>query len=281
MSTPVQPPSDGSPPRIVWYAWSVAGACLCAFLLWHWGNALFPTSARGWDPSRTITALLVVFAPLAMMASALLPGVDAQTSHRWVRRIIMAHAALAFGLSPVACGAGMAGYDVGIGLGVFAFFAGCIDALVLTTSPYRDAPRDVVRVYRWSLLSLAAAVPLWSFANIGIVAWQATRIAGDEPYCLQVQRSVRGGGYKPLESILGMNGLVMRAVKGRHLYMSYHAVLVVGTGRDQRMFNWSYRRQSFMPARAGDYLALSDRPACDPRPSFLSSLPLIASRSAP
>src|SRR5207344_1609854 len=82
--------------------------------------------------------------------------------------------------------------------GLFAFGAVLIDLVILFWSPWTGFDPEDVRIYRTAQLRLVgipvAALVIWSFANSGVMVWQAQYIADGKPYCLQV--AARAYGYK-------------------------------------------------------------------------------------
>lgn len=99
------------------------------------------------------------------------------------------------------------------------------------------------------------------------VADQAESVAGDAPYCIQVASNV--GGYDAASTLLDLSGLTMWARGNSNGgYLQYHAVLVVGTGAEPRLFNWSYRQRT--------WTRLAGKPVvyCRPQPGFVQQLPI-------
>lgn len=97
--------------------------------------------------------------------------------------------------------------------------------------------------------------------NIQKVIDNAEEIAGNEPYCIQVNG---GNDYKEALSLSDFSGKNMRGAE----HGNYHAILVIGDVYKPKLLNWSYKKDSFLP----DVYAV---PAiyCTPRLHFAKTLP--------
>jgi hypothetical protein len=99
------------------------------------------------------------------------------------------------------------------------------------------------------------------------IAEQARTLAGAAPYCIQA--ATRDGAYAPAETLMDLSALTLWATNTGGHSSQFHAVLVVGDAQPQ-LFNWSYRRRSFMPLPAGREVV-----HCRPQPRFADALPLL------
>jgi hypothetical protein len=133
-----------------------------------------------------------------------------------------------------------------------------------------------VHTYRTFQLRLAggalAAIAIWSFANIGLVAGQAQYLANGRPYCIQM--AGRGYGYKPVTSLLDMNGLRLRALSDEHgIPVGFHALLVVDTGNGLEARNWSYLFQYFVRIKQDPRVRSDWLQSCQLRKDYALQLP--------
>lgn len=135
------------------------------------------------------------------------------------------------------------------------------------------------------VLTVIGVAIIWPFAQIGIIAAQAQYFAKGRPYCIQVDRDDRSLYYKPVGSLMEMNGLTMYAPfvngggSGDHgwLQWTFHAVLAIDAGGALEWRNWSYWHQHFdrlTPQQAeAAHLWKAD---CQPQADFAFELPLLA-----
>jgi hypothetical protein len=65
------------------------------------------------------------------------------------------------------------------------------------------------------------------------------------------------------------------------MYMQHHAILLAGTGAEQRLFHWSYRRGTFEPGVLnGETSGGGPAITCVPAPSFTGTLAILLARSS-
>jgi len=112
-----------------------------------------------------------------------------------------------------------------------------------------------------------AAIPLgfavWSIANIGIVKVNAQLVSQGEPYCLLVSDGrIFASSYRKVPDDLGLIGWRMFSPRGAGgsgdcCQWDFHALLLT---QGSRLFNWSYRTQSFerLSTQSRQYLGLEN-----------------------
>jgi len=83
----------------------------------------------------------------------------------------------------------------------------------------------------------------WSQANIDHVIKSAEKIAGNEPYCIDVSS---GNDYKEATSQSDFSGYRMRAPHSWGWYATHHAILAIGSGVQPEIYHWSYNNKSFI-----------------------------------
>lgn len=95
----------------------------------------------------------------------------------------------------------------------------------------------------------------------------ATKIAGADPYCIQVP-ATRGEGYRQVQSKKDMGAISMTV---RHdpseFVTAHHAVLVVQKDSQVKLFHWSYERSEFVWGTLW-----STKIHCAPTPYFLKTI---------
>ena len=132
----------------------------------------------------------------------------------------------------------------------------------------REAWRLFFATGRWSLAGMLVAVA----ATPVFVGAGAAEVAGDARHCIQV--ADRHGGHRPVRSMLDLSFLTMKAA-----YMhgeQQHALLIVESGPERRLYNWSYRQLGFV-----NQAAYRDNPrywpalTCQPRQDFAERLPYV------
>ena len=79
----------------------------------------------------------------------------------------------------------------------------------------------------------------WYEGNIQKVIDSAVQIAGDEPYCIQVNG---GNDYKEALALSDFSGKNMQGKE----HGNYHAILVIGDVYKPKLLNWSYRQENFV-----------------------------------
>lgn len=79
----------------------------------------------------------------------------------------------------------------------------------------------------------------WAEENIYWVINSAEEIAGNEPYCIQVNGGI---DYKEALALSDLSGNNMRGAE----LGNYHAILVIGDVSKPKLLNWSYNRKSFL-----------------------------------
>jgi hypothetical protein len=138
------------------------------------------------------------------------------------------------------------------------------------------------------ILTMIGAAVIWPFAQIGVIAAQAQYFAMGRVYCIEVNRDDRSLSYKPVGSLMEMNGFTMYAPflnfggSGDHgsRQWTFHAVLAVDAGNSLEMRNWSYRHQHFDRLTPQQAEATNLRQAdCQPQADFVFALPLLANPS--
>jgi hypothetical protein len=144
-----------------------------------------------------------------------------------------------------------------------------------------------------------AAVFAWSFATIGLVAWQAETTAGGQRYCMTVPIDSEAH-YRPVASLFDLRGLKLQApvtpiVAGAPgSRRSNHLLLHVASGPDPKhaegneyhltFWHWSYRQWHFLPSEPWTIDPWEDigiRPthnSCVAETHFVRRLPIFSPR---
>ena len=147
--------------------------------------------------------------------------------------------------------------------------------LILPRSTAKIIPRPLFLTTMVSIAGVMTLLAVWSCTTVWIVQWRVAQKAGSLPYCIQV-RSYESQ-YRPATSQSDISGFQMQG-KWNHGATSYkwqdfHAVLIVQREDDLHYYNWSYRRQNFVPitqrARKNLYLL---SPSCEPTSHFITTL---------
>lgn len=148
------------------------------------------------------------------------------------------------------------------------------------------SPSEARAIRRWTkiILAVTAAAIVWPFVQIGLIAAQAQYFASGRPYCIEIS----GGRflfYKPVGSLLQLNGFVLRAPYSNgggsgstgSLPLTFHALLAIETGGAPEWRNWSYWSQHFdrLTPEQAKAAYLYDV-ACPPQVDFVFTLPLRA-----
>jgi hypothetical protein len=251
------------------------GSAICTLLLFAIIWVVTPNSGGHWPANWIVLWILLFFAPLALLLWAVTaaPSWEAH-AYKWTRRSIQVHAVIASLTTLAGCAAALRPEFLLYGL--FAFGAVLIDLVILFWSPWTGFDPEDVRIYRTAQLRLVgipvAALVIWSFANSGVMVWQAQYIADGKPYCLQV--AARAYGYKPVTSLLDLNGLTMHATSDKHgERVAVDAVLVVDIGGGFERRYWSYLLQQFRRMQESPS-AQSRIGACQPSIDFGLQLPV-------
>ncbi|PVE26348.1 hypothetical protein DC522_00890 [Microvirga sp. KLBC 81] len=254
------------------------GCGLCAFAMYQ--LVWFIHSVDSWGAANKSGAIgLLFFAPVSTFVWSALPRSRNPTEiYTKVRHAILLHAVLTFLLVLVLnIATGLEKIDWLI-LAIIGIF---VDLTLVGLGPWIVEDFSTIQFYRKSILisngCLVIALLTWSCANIGLVAWNAEKIAAERPYCLQVSRN-RFGGYRQVGSLFDLSGLAMQAPSKDHLHFSFHSVLVIQSDSGFDWYNWSYRRSQFMPISEEDLasgvIGMSE-PDCKLQLNFVSSLPAI------
>jgi hypothetical protein len=243
----------------------VVSAVLCATCSFIFVLMIHPDSSTNWDAPTIIVCTVALFAPLVLAIWSLI----AWPSWRgralwWTRRLIACHLILT-AATPLLV---LSSYFVYALLQVLEAALGgvLLDILVLVLGPPASSAPKVLRLYASSLLALSAAglgaLFTWSFATIGLVAWQAETTAGEQRYCMTVPVDSEAH-YRPVASLFDLRGLKLRApvtpsVAGAPgSRRSNHLLLHVANGADPKhtedgedhltFWHWSYRQWRFLP----------------------------------
>ena len=137
-------------------------------------------------------------------------------------------------------------------------------------------PLSVIVVLTPAAIQVSAAVS---------AAWQASTIAGGDPYCLQVETRRGEWPWRASRPVSAWSDLLkMESVHGTiggtgEYSLFYHAVLVVRRNGTDELRNWSYRRMAFdgmTQERQYDWVRHLNEPVCTPVRGFLGGLPVFA-----
>jgi hypothetical protein len=252
---------------------ATVGSAICTLLLFVFICVVTPNSGGHWPANWVVLWILLFFAPLVILLWAMVAGRSwEEQAYKWTRRSIQLHAVIALLTTLAGCAAIRPGFSL---YGLFGFGSVLIDLLILFWSPWVGFDPEDVDTYRTAQLRLVgipvAALVLWSFANSGLMVLQAQYIAGGKPYCIEV--AGRAYDYKPVTSLLDMNGLTMHAISDKHGQpVAFDAVLIVDTGSGFERRNWSYLLQQFRPIQQSP--AQLRTAACQPRTDFGLQLPV-------
>ncbi len=262
---------------------SLAGALLCAVSISYFIWSIHHSSGGSWSVFGLLLSIGIMFAPLAMLAWSVVAKSEWRvSSYIWVRRLIQFHIAAMFVLGLLAV---LFGHLIAIAV-ILARIAWVlpIDLFILLLSPWKKAEVAHVTFYRYAVLLLGggtfAGLFIWSYANIGIVAWQAEATADNRSYCLQVKGYNRER-YRSVTSLMDLHGVRMQTPysgggnTSATWQWSYHAVLLVEADGVLEWWNWSYRQQRFVPTfYLGKRVITKEPPApCDLKVNFVRQLP--------
>lgn len=95
--------------------------------------------------------------------------------------------------------------------------------------------------------SMSCAVSIAAVAAYAVktgldVQSAARKTANGQPFCIQ-------SGNAPVDNILGLSFLTLRAPRTDYSYLNYHGLLVVKQQESALYYNWSYWFQDFLPAK--------------------------------
>lgn len=266
---------------------SILGGGLCGFLLWQYLVLVYPNGTTRWDAGETgLWAITLFFAPWLLLGWSLLAVQRWRIQHfRWVRRCIWLHyvGTLLFTLAHCVSLPGQSWQNPGYGL--LASMGGMADLAILVLTPSGSSDADTLRTFRNSMLTLAGGslivLWVWSLGNILLVKWQAEKLAGVHPYCLQLGGEGRQAfDYRQAASLFDLSGLRMRVLYtnaggSTDFQWTFHAMLVVVKDSAFEYWNWSYKRGNFVLITDASRQALSipAMPTCRPSVGFVGSLP--------
>ena len=102
-------------------------------------------------------------------------------------------------------------------------------------------PKYIIYLICILIIFVASYMKLTSFykGNIQKVIDSAEEIAGNEPYCIQVNG---GNDYKEALALSDLSGKNMQGAE----HGNYHAILVIGDVFKPKLLNWSYNKESFL-----------------------------------
>jgi hypothetical protein len=128
-------------------------------------------------------------------------------------------------------------------------------------------------------LAIGAFVIAVGAVTSALVVRAAQKIAGAEPYCIQVADG--RADYRPARSWLDLSVWTMWAMRESALFMQHHAILVAGDAANPRLSHWSYRQLAFVPGvRNGEIEGHGPTVTCIPARDFAHArLALLAGTS--
>lgn len=244
---------------------AIASAVLCATCSFIFVLMIDPDSSTDWDAPTIIVWTIALFAPLALAIYSLVTWPSWRSRALWWARLLIAcHLVLAASIPLLV----LSSYFAYALLQVLeaALGGALLDILILVLGPPASSAPEVLRLYGRSLLALSTtglgALFAWSFATIGLVAWQAETTAGEQRYCMTVPIDSEAH-YRPAASLFDLRGLKLRApvtpsVAGapgssRSNHLLLHVVSHIDPkhaedGEDRVTFwHWSYRQWRFLP----------------------------------
>ncbi|MGG7537292.1 hypothetical protein [Rhizobium sp. 12,4] len=243
---------------------------MAGILLW----SLHPIAYDTWHITPVLISLLWFSGPLLAFAISAGALILDQPASRLMKRAAAVH----FGVS-LAVGLVVLLTDQ-FGPATWLLLAALVDLPILALAPGRiDSQRAVKLLHMVVVSSVAgpiAALFLWSALNIKIVEWRALAVSGSHPYCVQVPKDYLGQ-YKAVTRRAELAGLRMRTPftnggGSTDYQFAFHAVLVVRHDEGDRLYNWSYFAQSFVPVSDSAIKGLTLRADCEPMVAFFDAL---------
>jgi hypothetical protein len=282
---------------------AVASAVLCAMCSFIFVVMIHPDSSTDWDAPTIIVWIITLFAPLALVIWSFIAWPSLRSRALWwTRRLIACHLIFAVAAPILTLLLDFAYVFQMLGA---AFGGVLLDILVLILGPPASSAPNVLRLYASSLLALSAAALgalfAWSFATIGLVAWQAETTAGEQRYCMTVPIDSEAH-YRPVASLFDLRGLKLRApvtpsVAGAPgSRRSNHLLLHAANGADPKhteggedrvtFWHWSHRQRRFLPPELwtlspdpwGDIGIRPTRNSCVAEAHFVRHLPIFSPR---
>ncbi|MBB4194870.1 hypothetical protein [Rhizobium aethiopicum] len=241
---------------------------MAGIFLW----SVHPIAYDSWHIAPVLISLLWFSGPLVAFAISAGALIMDQPASRLMKRAVAVH----FGVS-LAVGLVVSVTDqISPAIWLFLLLAALVDLPILALAPgWIDSPRAVKLLHMVVASSVAgpiAALFLWSALNIKIVEWRALAVAGSHPYCVQVPKDYLGQ-YKAVTQRAELAGLRMRTPftnggGSTDYQFAFHAVLVVRNDGKDRLYNWSYFAQSFVPVSDSAIKGLTLRADCEPMVAF-------------
>lgn len=242
---------------------AVTSAVLCATCSFIFVLMIHPDSSMDWNAPTIIVWVVTLFAPLALVIWSFIAWPFWRSRALWwTRRLMACHLVLAV---PITILILSLGFPYAFQALDAAFGGVPFDILFLVLGPPASSAPKVLRLYGRGLLALSSAglviLFAWSFATIGLVAWQAETTAGEQRYCMTVPIDSEAH-YRPVASLFDLRGLKLRApvipsVAGAPgSRRSNHLLLHVASrvdpkhtedGEDRVTFwHWSHRQWRFL-----------------------------------
>jgi hypothetical protein len=152
--------------------------------------------------------------------------------------------------------------------------AAAVLVLLLAVLSPRLAGKASARVFafafRWSALVILGGVAVWIWLRSGDVITAAEALTGGKAYCIQVASGNRRDDFVAAETRFDFSPLTMRARCSQGWCWQNHAILVLADGETPSLWNWSYRKKSFLQ----EVLNVRTHPpavVCQPKPNFARS----------
>lgn len=141
----------------------------------------------------------------------------------------------------------------------------------------RKATNTLLHMICAAVVVPALLLIIWSPANASIIAFRASTIARDAPFCLQ--RPWRILEQKEVSRWSELSGFNLQApwtagTGSDEFQHGFHAVLVVERNGRPQFYNWSYYRQTFLPISERSVRALHVRQSCNPSLVFFDEMQL-------
>ena len=107
--------------------------------------------------------------------------------------------------------------------------------------------RPLLQTFAGALLSSSAITlamaAIYVAARITSVIDRGEAVADGNPYCIQIDTA--HAGYRQAMTRLDLSPLMMRAHCNEGWCFANHGILVIDTGAERRLMNWSYRHDDF------------------------------------